>query len=203
MNGARPSDSFSKLAADIIEKATDGRPATTLDCLKISAAVAFGVAVAFGADIDVEPLRFPATPRTGVRFTPAARTGRRGTMSDMSDPGDQRHLVNCAFYERIPVSTVDGQPVIGTRYRYGRVDTGGFHDSLMDMWMFHPPQVGDLVHLDEGYRVVGRSWMYSRRGSGNWPANEPMPVVGPTLALIVEREDGPFVDEAEPDGSEE
>lgn len=123
----------------------------------------------------------------------------------MSGPLDERHLVNCDFYERVPVPAVDGQPATAARYRYNQVDTGNFHNSLMDMWTFHPPQVGDFVHLPDGYRVVGRSWMYSRRGSGNWPANEPMPVVGPHLTLIVEREHGPFIDEAgsEPDEGEE
>lgn len=105
--------------------------------------------------------------------------------------------VTLAFYEKIPVSTEGGQPAIGTRYRYEQLDTGKYHNSLMTMWSFHPPQVGDLVELGPGYRVIGRSWMYSQHGSANWPWNEPMPIVGPQITLLVEREDGPFADEAD------
>lgn len=115
------------------------------------------------------------------------------------DQNLERHLVNCNYYVRTPV-TVGGDPVLspdgeGTLYRYDFVDTSGFRDSLMGVWTLHPPQVGDLVHFGEGYRVVERSWLFSRRGSGNWPAGEPMPIVGPGLTLIVERHDGPFVNE--------
>lgn len=103
----------------------------------------------------------------------------------------KRRLVNCTYYVRTAVVGAGGQ----SRYRYEFVDTSGFRDSAMYVLTLHPPQVGDLVHFDEGYRVVERSWLFSRRGSGNWPAGEPMPVVGPGLTLIVERHDGPFVNE--------
>lgn len=112
---------------------------------------------------------------------------------------EQRHLVNLSFYVRTPV-TVDGDPVLGadgaSLYRYEPVDTSKYHNSLMDIWSMHPPQIGDLVLLGDGYRVIERSWMFSQRGSSNWPANEPMPTVGPQLTLIVERHAGPFVNEA-------
>lgn len=111
-----------------------------------------------------------------------------------------RGLVRCKFYERVPVGADDGQ----TRYRYNRVDAGHYEDALMNMWLAHPPEIGDLVHIDDGYRVIDRSWTYSRRGSSNWPAGEPMPITGQTVRLIVEREDGPFIDEAEtPDEDDE
>ena len=103
----------------------------------------------------------------------------------------KRHLVNCTYYVRTPVVGAVGR----TRYRYDFVDTSGFRDSAMDILTLHPPQVGDLIHFDEGYRVVERSWTFSRRGSGNWPAGEPMPIVGQGLTLIVERCGGPFVNE--------
>ena len=102
-----------------------------------------------------------------------------------------RHLVNCTYYLRTPAAGHDGQ----TGYRYDFVDTSRFHNTLTQILTLHPPQVGDLIHFDEGYRVVERSWSYSRYGSTNWPGGEPMQTVGPDLTLIVERFDGPFVNE--------
>lgn len=103
----------------------------------------------------------------------------------------KRHLVSCEYYVRTPAVGADGQD----GYRYDFVDTSMSRNSLMQVLTLHPPQIGDLVHFDAGYRVVERSWSYSRRGSGNWPPGEPMPVVGASLTLIVERYDGPFANE--------
>jgi hypothetical protein len=122
------------------------------------------------------------------------------------DQHPERHLVSCKYYVRTPV-TANGIPVIGPvggqMYRYEFVDTSKFHNSSMDILTMHPPQVGDLVHFENGFKVVERSWEYSRRGSDNWPADERMPIVGPHLTLIVERYDGPFVNElVDPDVDE-
>ena len=90
----------------------------------------------------------------------------------------------CSFYVR---TAVDGG------FTYERAQMGDPTGCLL----IDPPLVGDLVYLNGvgSCVVVARSWVYPSWGSAHWPYNEPRSTVPPTLDLIVERQDGPFVDE--------
>jgi hypothetical protein len=109
--------------------------------------------------------------------------------------------VNCSFYIRTPVE--------GEQFKYEPVNisspagNGG-------MTTPYPPAAGDLIQLWDSiketggvYRVLVRRWMHSSYGSANWPYGKNASTVGPHLEVIVEAAVGPFVDEAEPDETEE
>lgn len=98
----------------------------------------------------------------------------------------------CQFYERV---AVEG----GYHYDMISINGPGGYGRLVTP---HPPAKGDLVSLwdafnDRGgmFRVLERTWHHSGYGSTDWPYGEPTSKEGPMLDIIVERADGPFVDE--------
>lgn len=105
-------------------------------------------------------------------------------------------MIHCHFYVR---------EAVGDQWRYDRVLVAS-PEGDSSLHTDTPPVVGDLIVLSdqsrklEGWpgqcRVIERAWMYSSWGSTNWPYGEAQSRVGPTLDLIVERAEGPFVNEA-------
>lgn len=103
--------------------------------------------------------------------------------------------VRCTFYLRAPVDPRD--PGAGARYEVLPIlSPGAVTVGLPIVSTEYPPEIGDRVGGVSGmYRVVDREWIYPERGSKHWPINEPRPVVGPSLMLIVERAPGMFADQ--------
>lgn len=98
----------------------------------------------------------------------------------------------CSFYERTPVE--GGYHYEKISLRNPRGDTYLETD--------HPPLVGDLIFLSDAtsdrrgqYRVIERSWLHSSWGSTDWPYVESVSTTGPLLDIVVERAEGPFVNE--------
>lgn len=107
--------------------------------------------------------------------------------------------VRCHFYLRERVK--DGQFFYSSVLLQGPKGDGCLHT-------FHPPAVGDLIYLWDklqkgpgSVRVLARSWLHASWGSTHWPHGAAFPTDVPLLDIIVEREDGPFVDEASPGGN--
>lgn len=102
-------------------------------------------------------------------------------------------FARCDFYARVQVTRM--QPT----YRYDsiRVETWDGAGVLPTMM---PPLVGDLIDVENvTYRVVDRAWHYPIYRSMAWPAGSAWPQEGPTLTIIVEAAEGPFVAEHDDD----
>lgn len=102
--------------------------------------------------------------------------------------------VQCEFHVRTPVG--DGL----FRYEHVSLDSPRF-DGMLET--FFPPVIGDLITLSDrqagvggAYRVVDRHWRNASYGSTNWPIQEPQPIVGPWLTVVVERDEDAIRNEA-------
>lgn len=107
----------------------------------------------------------------------------------------------CAFYLRTQVTD-------DPTYRYERIEISSPRgDGLLPTP--NPPAVGDLILLSDSFRrtggmfrVIERAWLHAQFGSADWPYTSAHAQNGPTLEVIVEPTEGPFVNVA-PSGDEE
>lgn len=103
------------------------------------------------------------------------------------------------FYERRP--NPDG-------WQYQRINpsTPSMDGTLRTTMV---PAVGDTFHLADQhdkerrgtFKVVSRDWAYPSFGSHDWPYVGGI-VNGPIVTVIVERSEGPFVNQADGDGED-
>lgn len=101
------------------------------------------------------------------------------------------HLASCGFYARTQVSSNPD------RYTYETVNINGPRGAGR-LSLRVPPVAGDLIHLPGGpFRVLERAWSHAAYGSVAWPYGATEPKEGPMLDIIVVKDDGPFVGEAE------
>ena len=106
---------------------------------------------------------------------------------------------SCMFYVK---SQVTEKPAT---YRYEPLDVrGGPFGASSGLVTPHPPNVGDLVHLNEveerrggTYRVIDVARAYPTYRSQVWRIDNRWPHHGPMISIILVPAVGPFCDEAD------
>lgn len=95
----------------------------------------------------------------------------------------------CSFFVRTKVRS---KPV---GYTYEPISPTGRAQLSVELRV--PPAVGDLIFIGgANHRVIDRAWTIPDYGSPSWPYTSAEP--RPRLDIIVERGDGPFLDEVSP-----